>query len=43
MAAPSEIAEVIAFVASPRASFMTGEDVRVDGGLLASAGVALPD
>ncbi len=36
-AAPSrdEIAEVIAFLLSDKASFMTGETVRVDGGMLA--------
>jgi NAD(P)-dependent dehydrogenase (short-subunit alcohol dehydrogenase family) len=32
---PNEIAEVIAFLLSDRASFMTGETVRVDGGMLA--------
>jgi NAD(P)-dependent dehydrogenase (short-subunit alcohol dehydrogenase family) len=34
MAQPSEIGEVIAFLASDRASFMTGSIVVVDGGLL---------
>jgi NAD(P)-dependent dehydrogenase (short-subunit alcohol dehydrogenase family) len=32
---PREVAEVIAFLLSDKASFMTGETVRVDGGLLA--------
>jgi NAD(P)-dependent dehydrogenase (short-subunit alcohol dehydrogenase family) len=38
-----EVAEVVSFLASPRSSFVTGEDVRVDGGLLAGLTVALPD
>jgi NAD(P)-dependent dehydrogenase (short-subunit alcohol dehydrogenase family) len=33
MATPSEIGEVVAFLASDRASFMTGSVVTVDGGL----------
>jgi NAD(P)-dependent dehydrogenase (short-subunit alcohol dehydrogenase family) len=43
VAQPREVAEVICFLAGPGASFMTGEDVRVDGGLLASIAVALPE
>lgn len=35
IADPSEIAEVIAFLASDRASFITGADVVIDGGLSA--------
>lgn len=35
MAEPSEIAEVIAFLASPRSSFITGTTIHVDGGWLA--------
>jgi NAD(P)-dependent dehydrogenase (short-subunit alcohol dehydrogenase family) len=37
---PEEIAELAAFLASPRASFITGADFRADGGLLAQIGVA---
>jgi NAD(P)-dependent dehydrogenase (short-subunit alcohol dehydrogenase family) len=43
IASPAEIAEVILFLLSERASFMTGAAVRVDGGLLAGIGVRLPD
>lgn len=37
-----ELGAVISFLASPRASFVTGDDVRVDGGLLARVATVLP-
>jgi NAD(P)-dependent dehydrogenase (short-subunit alcohol dehydrogenase family) len=43
VARPEEVAEVIAFLASARASFITGGDYKVDGGMLAALGVRLPD
>jgi len=43
VAKPEEVAEVIAFLAGPRARFVTGGGYKVDGGLLAALGVALPE
>ena len=42
IARADEIASVISFLASPRASFVTGADIRVDGGLLARLAASLP-
>jgi NAD(P)-dependent dehydrogenase (short-subunit alcohol dehydrogenase family) len=43
VARPEEVAEVIGFLASPRSSFVTGGDYKVDGGMLAALGVTLPE
>jgi NAD(P)-dependent dehydrogenase (short-subunit alcohol dehydrogenase family) len=43
VARPEEVAEVICFLASDRASFVTGGDYKVDGGMLAALGVRLPE
>ena len=43
VARPEEVAEVIAFLAGPGASFVTGGEYKVDGGMLAALGVRLPE
>ncbi|MDR6881277.1 glucose 1-dehydrogenase [Bacillus sp. 3255] len=40
---PEEVAEFVAFLCSDKASFITGADFKIDGGLLAQIGVKLPD
>jgi NAD(P)-dependent dehydrogenase (short-subunit alcohol dehydrogenase family) len=42
IARPAEVGEAIAFLAGDRASFVTGADLRVDGGLLARIAAPLP-
>jgi len=43
IAKPSEVGEVVSFLTSPRASFVTGAEIRVDGGLLARIAAPLPN
>ncbi|MDI4643689.1 SDR family NAD(P)-dependent oxidoreductase [Cohnella hashimotonis] len=38
-----EVAELIAYLCSDQAGFITGADIKIDGGLLATIGVKLPD
>ncbi len=40
---PEEIAELAAFLAGDSCPFMTGADLKVDGGVLAKLGILLPD
>ena len=39
MAAPQEIANLLAFLASDASSFITGSIIDIDGGQLAASGV----
>jgi NAD(P)-dependent dehydrogenase (short-subunit alcohol dehydrogenase family) len=43
VAKPGEVADVIHYLASPAAAFVTGADVKVDGGLTAQLAVVLPE
>jgi NAD(P)-dependent dehydrogenase (short-subunit alcohol dehydrogenase family) len=43
VATAAEVAAAIAYLASDDAAFVTGAELRVDGGLLAGAAVKLPE
>ena len=43
VARAEEVAGVISFLAGPEASFVTGGEYKVDGGMLAALGVQLPE
>lgn len=43
VADPAEVADAIAYLLSDRASFITGTDLRVDGGLTAGIAVVIPE
>jgi NAD(P)-dependent dehydrogenase (short-subunit alcohol dehydrogenase family) len=39
---PGEVADAIVFLVSPHSSFVTGSDLRIDGGALAGVSLAAP-
>lgn len=40
---PDDVAHLVVFLAGPKASFITGAEIKVDGGMMAALGVVLPD
>jgi NAD(P)-dependent dehydrogenase (short-subunit alcohol dehydrogenase family) len=41
--APEEIGELIVFLAGPRSTFITGAEIKIDGGMMSALGVTLPE
>lgn len=39
----SEVADLVAFLASDKARFITGADIKIDGGVLSKLGIIIPD
>lgn len=39
----SEVAELVAFLASDKARFITGADMKIDGGVMSKLGIVLPE
>jgi NAD(P)-dependent dehydrogenase (short-subunit alcohol dehydrogenase family) len=39
----SEVADLVAFLASDKARFITGDDLKIDGGTMAKLGIVLPE
>ena len=40
---PWEVAELVAFLASDKARFITGADLKIDGGVMSKLGIVLPE
>jgi NAD(P)-dependent dehydrogenase (short-subunit alcohol dehydrogenase family) len=40
---PSEVADLVAFLAGDKARFITGADMKIDGGTMAKVAIVLPD
>ena len=40
---PDDVAHLVVFLAGPKAAFITGAEIKVDGGMMAALGVVLPE
>lgn len=40
---PEEVADLVAFLASDKARFITGADIKIDGGVMSKLGIVLPE